>query len=507
MKFKILTTFLILVLFSNFCIAKESLRELFQNGHANICSINIRNFNAKDLNHDEIIDANEVSGNFLNAIDRLDEIKNLHINTLHLLPITPTGKLKALGTAGSLYAISDFSSINPQLIDLTSTIPAKEQAKLFIEECHKRGIFVIIDLPSCGAYDLFLDHPEYFVKNKKSVSIVPADWTDVRLFNTGKDDNLNEDLIQAHKNFIDMIISLGADGIRADVATIKPAKFWKELINYSREKNPNFMYLAEASDSWREPPSKFAVFTPYNKLLEVGFDGYYGSFFNLKNWKTSEEFFNHVKFNKKLLNSYPEAKNVILSFTTHDEISPVVQRNERFSIMICWLEATLPFNPYFVDGFQSGDKYLYQWANSKAKHSETDDDSYFVHHGKLDIFNFSRKPEGNIEIIKYNFQKAFDFRAQNIDLVTKGLFTQLKCNNDKIIAYSRFYKDNLVIVLANLDFDNSQKNVCIKLNGIKKNSLFENVTGSSYNKIRKNKIISDFSAGEIKVLKIDKNLL
>ena len=137
------------------------------------------------------------------------------------------------------------------MIDLTSTIPAKEQAKLFIEECHKRGIFVIIDLPSCGAYDLFLDHPEYFVKNKKSVSIVPADWTDVRLFNTGKDDNLNEDLIQAHKNFIDMIISLGADGIRADVATIKPAKFWKELINYSREKNPNFMYLAEASDSWR----------------------------------------------------------------------------------------------------------------------------------------------------------------------------------------------------------------------------------------------------------------
>ena len=113
MKFKILTTFLILVLFSNFCIAKESLRELFQNGHANICSINIRNFNAKDLNHDEIIDANEVSGNFLNAIDRLEEIKNLHINTLHLLPITPTGKLNALGTAGSLYAISDFSSIKP----------------------------------------------------------------------------------------------------------------------------------------------------------------------------------------------------------------------------------------------------------------------------------------------------------------------------------------------------------------------------------------------------------
>ena len=65
-------------------------------------------------------------------------------------------------------------------------------------------------------------------------------------------------------------------------ATIKPSKFWEEIIEYSRKKNPEFLYLAEASDSWREPPSKYAEFTPYDKLLAAGFDGYYGSFFNLK---------------------------------------------------------------------------------------------------------------------------------------------------------------------------------------------------------------------------------
>ena len=104
--------------------------------------------------------------------------------------------------------------------------------------------------------------------------------------------------MNVHKCFVDMIMDIGADGIRADVATIKPFAFWQEIINYSRERNPEFLYLAEASDSWREPPSKYAVFTPYDKLLEAGFDGYYGSFFNLKDWKTSNELIEHIKFNK-----------------------------------------------------------------------------------------------------------------------------------------------------------------------------------------------------------------
>ena len=216
---------LLILIISNAVLAEDGLRTQFLNNKSVIMGVNIRNFNAKDLNNNKIIDKDETSGNFINAIERLDEIKEANINTLHLLPITPTGKLKALGTAGSLYAISDFWSINPQLVDTNSALEPKEQAKLFIEECHKRGIKVIIDLPSCGAYDLFLSHPELFLKDKKQMSIVPTDWTDVRLLNTGNDLKLNEDVYNAHIGFVDMVLDLGADGIRADVATIKPYKF------------------------------------------------------------------------------------------------------------------------------------------------------------------------------------------------------------------------------------------------------------------------------------------
>ena len=86
--------------------------------------------------------------------------------------------------------------------------------------------------------------------------------------------------------------------------------------------------------------------------MQAGFDGYYGSFFNLKDWN-AQEFIEHILFNQKLLSSFKEPKSVILSFTTHDEVSPILLHGENFSIMISWLEATLPFNPYCIDGFFS----------------------------------------------------------------------------------------------------------------------------------------------------------
>ena len=480
----------------------NDLRTRFLNNNTNICAINIRTFNAKDLNGNEIIDENEESGNFINAIERLNCLKSLGIDTLHLLPITPVGKLKALGTAGSLYAASSFSDINPQLADKNSDLTPKEQAKLFIDECHKRGIRVIVDLPSCGAYDLFLINPELFIKDDKQYSIVPSDWIDVRLFNVGTNENINQDVMAANKRFVDMMLNLGADGIRADVATIKPAKFWEELIKYTREKDSEFLFLAEASDSWKEPVTQYAGFTPYNKLLELGFDGYYGSFFNLKDWN-AREFMEHIKFNQKLLGSYPDKKSVIMSFTTHDEVSPIVSHGENFSIMISWLEATLPFNQYFIDGFFNGDSYNYSWANNDAKNTKTDSDTYFVHKGKLDIFNFSRKPGGNNIKITRNFQQANDFRKENSDLITKGDFIPIKTKDEKVFAYSRTLGKNTVIVVGNLDFAKSKDKIVVKTPKIKRKTILDIERGDSDIKTGRNRLTTSLKPGEIKVIKIE----
>ena len=136
---------LVLILFtyqSGFCadVWVNDLRKLFLDNSAIIYEINLRTFNAQDTNKNGIIDFDEAeeSGTFLNAIQRLDDLKQKGINTIHVMPITPVGKTKALGTAGSLYSASSFDRLNPQLASKQSALSVEDQARKFIKEAHKR---------------------------------------------------------------------------------------------------------------------------------------------------------------------------------------------------------------------------------------------------------------------------------------------------------------------------------------------------------------------------------
>lgn len=477
----------------------NDLRGLFLGNGAVIYEINMRTFNAQDLNDNGIIDDDEESGNFVNAIARLDELAARGVNTLHVMPVTPVGKTKALGTAGSLYAAAGFNSLNPQLKNNKSLLSLNEQAGKFISEAHKRKIRVIFDLPQCGSYDLYMQRPELFVKDASGQPVVPADWTDVRLLNTGTETAVNRDVLNLYKEFVDMAMNLGVDGIRADGAFSKPAAFWKELITYTRRQDPQFLWLAEASESWTKPVSEYAVFTPYNKLLEAGFDGYYGSYFNLKDWKTGKEFIDQVSATHNALKKYSEPKAVIGSFVTHDELSPILVNGRQFSEMILWLNAALPVNSYFPDGFSTGDNYLYLWANKKAKKTYTDDEYYFVHRGKLDIFNFSRKPSGKDADLTREFVLANAFKRNMAQLLAEGNFIPLKASTSPVFAYAVSTKGQSLVVMGNLDFRNPAS-ATVPVPKLNENTLIVPIKLTTTPVPEKGRFKVEMAPGEIQVL-------
>lgn len=429
------------------------LRNQFLTNKSVIYVINIRSFNSCDSDKNGIIDIEkgEKQGTFLNAVGRLDELKDKGINTVHVLPVTKVGKKFAQGTAGSLYAMSSFTQFDRLLDEQLNDLTIEEEAQVFISECHKRGISVIFDMPACGSYDLFETNPELFVKDSEGKPVTPLDWTDVRLFKVlDENGQLYMPVYEAYQSYVDLLLSLGVDGIRADVATNKPYEFWQKLIAHARSKNPNFLFLAEASEGWCDPIDKAAVFTPYDKLLEAGFDGYLGSFFNLKKFGAFD-LPTYMDVTLKKLKTYKTPKTVIGGFATHDEKSPLLTGGENFARQILWLNATLPLNPYFLDGFDINDRYIYGYFNKKAEETFTDCPKYFVRQGQLDIFNLAAKPHGFEKDFPQEFKNALAFRQKYIDIITGGEFIPVALTNKSVFAYILKTKSGAILVVASKD--------------------------------------------------------
>ena len=488
---------------SSFVFARDDIREQFKNNAAIIYTINIRNFAAIDNDSNGLIEVEKSDkiGTFVAAKEKLNSLKLEGINTIYLLPITPSGKLKALGTAGSLYAMDDFEKISPELDEPNNNKTVYEEAREFVEQAHKLGMNVILDLPSCGSYDLTLKKPNWFILNKDDEAITPADWTDVRLFKIyDKDRGLYQETLNNFKKFADMAISLGFDGIRADVAAIKPPHFWKEVIKYSRSKNKNFLFLAEANLEWGNPaPSGVSYYSSVNELLNAGFDSFYATWSDFKAVKSKEVFDNRITNMQSVLKRN-RTKSTISALATHDQQAPIL-RGENYWNTVLWLNATLPSNLYFLDGFSVGDDYIYPYERKKAEKTYTDDEYYFVHSGMFDIFNYTAPVREKNPSLKSNYLKAIDFRLRNQDLISKGKFKLLKTENEKVIAYSITDSDRELIVLASLDDSNKQK-AAVKSRYLKKDNLFSMVHTKNYPQMNQDMIQVELEPLEIQVYMI-----
>ena len=469
----------------------NNLRSMIRNNESVTLAIVPRIFNAKDLNGDDRISIKngEQVGTFLNAIERLDEVKEDGFNTIHILPIHPTGKKNAMGTAGSLYSPLKFIedngdlAIDPTLIDKNDPRTPKEQFKAFIDECHKRNIKVMLDLPSCASVELFENEPELMAFGRNGEDKTPQGWEDIRMFEPWADitkRTLNPALYEMHRQYVDACIDLGIDGIRADVARAKPTEFWDKLITYSHTKDPEFGWLAESYTYECASPMINMPFDRPEDLLRAGFDEYYGQYHIFHDWKGASEFNDYIKSNLDLSHRLPSGKSVIGSFLTHDDVSSMLHGGENFCKMTTLLQSTIPMcNPYFVDGFQTGDYYDYKYRNTIDPETMTDRNESNEHRFHLAIFNLARKPGGNSPDIERVIKGCTKMRAENLDVLAdrNSSFIELDKRedlNDQIITFARHNNGRTILVVAN---KNPNRNVTgiIEIPGLKETQKLVNM--------------------------------
>ena len=471
----------------------NNLRSMIQNNESVMLAIVPRTFTAEDLNGDDKItlSTGEKNGTLLSAISRLDELKEDGINTIHILPIHPTGKKNAMGTAGSLYSPAKYVTddghlaIDPMIIDQNDPRTPDEQFKALIDECHKRGIKVMLDLPSCASVDMFEAEPELMAYGRNGEDKTPQGWADIRMFEPWADEaerTLNPKLLEMHKQYVDACIDLGIDGIRADVARAKPPEFWDELIRYSHQRDPQFAWLAE---SYTYECASPMVNMPYDRpedLLKAGFDEYYGQYHIFHDWRNATEFDDYVKFNLDLSHKLPAGKSVIGSFLTHDDSSSMIHGGENFCKLTTVLQATIPMcNPYFIDGFQSGDYYDYKYRNTENIESFNSNTIMNEHQYRLALFNLSRKPGGESPDIERVMRGTLKMRSENLDVLADKAssfieFDKREDKNDQIIAYARHNSKNgrTILVVAN---KNPNRNVTgiIEIPGLKETQKLKNM--------------------------------
>ena len=176
-------------------------------------------------------------GTFNAITTRLDELKELGVTILWLMPIHPIGQEKKKGTIGSPYAVRDYYGINPDY-------GTADDLKRLVRGAHARGLKVIIDIvANHTSWDnVLMKHPEYYKHDAKGNITYPHDWYDIAA--------LNYDNVQLRRYMTDMlkhwIREFDLDGFRCDVAGEVPTDFWENARRELEQIKPDIVMLAEA---------------------------------------------------------------------------------------------------------------------------------------------------------------------------------------------------------------------------------------------------------------------
>ncbi len=168
----------------------------------------------------------------------LDSLQQLGVNVLWLMPIHPIGKTHRLGTYGSVYAVSDYFAVNPDL-------GTKADLLHLVQAAHQRHMRVILDeVADHTAWDsVMMAHPTYYKQDASGKVLYPHSWTDVAA--------LNYDNPALRKYMVGMFAywlkTFDLDGFRCDDAGDVPVTFWDEASAALRAIRPDVLLLAEAS--------------------------------------------------------------------------------------------------------------------------------------------------------------------------------------------------------------------------------------------------------------------
>ncbi|MDQ6758030.1 MAG: alpha-amylase family glycosyl hydrolase [Bacteroidota bacterium] len=195
------------------------------------CSTNIYEVNVRQYT---------VDGTFKAFQTHLPRLKDMGVEVLWFMPVTPISNKNRKGTLGSYYAVQNYKTVNPEFGCLRDLIE-------LITTAHKFGFKVIIDWVAnhTGNDNIWIEaHPDFFCYDINGHISHPNGWDDVSKLNYDNE-QMQVAMIDAMKFWI---LECNIDGFRCDMAHLVPLDFWEKARTELEKIKPELLWLAECEE-------------------------------------------------------------------------------------------------------------------------------------------------------------------------------------------------------------------------------------------------------------------
>ena len=295
--------------------------------------------------------------NFQGVIDRLDNIQELGVNVIYLMPFYPVGTLKAFN---SPYCIKDLYAVGQEfgtLADLQN----------LVDEAHKRDMAVMIDwVANQTSWDhpWITDHKDWYLQDNEGNVLQFRTYSDVAALDFSNAE-MRTEMIKAMRYWV---FTANIDGFRCDVADNPPVDFWQEAITSLRSITTHkLLLLAEGSRS----ENYAAGFD-----LNFGFQFYYSSIIPIFKNGSSVALINNSN-NAEYINA-SDTQRVVRYLSNHDiygsDGSPYIVFNGKKGTLAAFvITALMKSVPFIYNGMEVGNTVAMPFPFTSSVISWTED--------------------------------------------------------------------------------------------------------------------------------------
>jgi glycosidase len=360
--------------------------------HATMYEVNIRQYTPE--------------GTFKAFAQHLPRLRNMGVDILWFMPITPISEKMRQGTLGSYYACSSYTDINPEFGTLNDF-------KVLVDEAHQLGFKIIMDwVANHTGWDHHwtTEHPDWMMQDEAGNFTEKNGWKDVIDLNFDVPE-MRQALIEAMHFWVQ---ECDIDGFRCDMAHLVPLDFWITARASFKGIKPLF-WLAECE------------VVAYHQVFDATYAWWW--MHESEKYTKSQSTLHDIRNVLHAYSQYPEGAIKLFFTANHDENSWNGTEMEKYDVaakawaVFCFTWCGMPLI----------------YSGQETKHPK-----------RLKFFDKDLIEWNDVPLL-HDFYRNLALLRKNNGAISSGeTYILSSAHDNEVMAFMRKYEEQVVLVLLNV---------------------------------------------------------